>query len=189
MLKRKPSTLQQRGDALAEALFRYDGPPLKLPTPAQRRAQTRRNAAVSLAACKKRYEKGEKAALLRAIDRCAAAGVPIPDWAAKAFEEKYRAVVYRFETSSWDDVFGKPRDSAAKLSARRQRRELQLPVYDRVSVLKGETGKSNDEVFRRVAAEFGIGEPTVKRYYEDYVRFFWSAEPDKPAKSVQKSRR
>ena len=56
----KPLTLEQRR-AEIEALFRdVDGPPLKLPKLAQRRAQTRRNAAVSLAACKKQYEEGRK---------------------------------------------------------------------------------------------------------------------------------
>jgi hypothetical protein len=167
----KPLTPEQRRVQI-EALFRdVDGPPLKLPAPAQRRAQTGRNAAVSLAACKKQYEAGDKAALLGAINRCATAGLPIPDWAAKAFRENYRATAWEFKHRSWDDVFDKP-NKGKNLHAARQARNLREKVYLRVLRLRKKRPKPRD-IFQIVADEHCITRRMARRYFENFGKFYF----------------
>jgi hypothetical protein len=176
MPKRNPPTLEQRR---AQSLARleslttwHDGPPLKIPTVAQRRAQSRRNAAVSLAACKKRYEEGDKAALLKAINECAGSGVLIPDWAAKAFKASYRAAAWEFKHRSWDNVFGQPHKSK-NLHAARQARKLRQAVYDRVGQLRATRPKPRD-IFQTVADELDISSArTAKRYFDNFRNFYF----------------
>lgn len=145
--------------------------PLKLPTLQQRRAQSRRNAAVSLAAYKKQYEEGEKAALLSAINRCAESGVPIPVWAAEAFRKNYRATVWEFKHRSWDDVFGKP-NQGKNLRSARKARNLRLAVHDRVQQLRKTRPKPRD-IFQIVAKELRISKRTAKRYFENFRKFYF----------------
>ena len=144
---------------------------LKLPTLQQRRAQSRRNATASLATCKKQYEEGEKAALLSAINRCAEAGVPIPDWAADAFRKNYRATAWEFEHRSWDDVFGKP-NRGKNLRSARKARNLRLAVYDRMQQLRATRPKPRD-IFQIVADELRISKRTAKRYFENFRKFYF----------------
>ena len=63
-----------------------------MPTPEERKQQSARNRAAMLEGCEARFKEGEAGALLKAVEVCGT-HQPLPEWAARAFKEKYRAVV------------------------------------------------------------------------------------------------
>jgi hypothetical protein len=117
-----------------------------------------------LAAERKSFEKGDKAALLRILWLCAAHRLPLPDWAGDAIAAACFAA-WDGEIESWDDVFGKPWGDGG------QRRAVQtnsrgVEVWTRVRRLVDEEGAAiTNDLFDRVGEEFGLSRPIISRLY------------------------
>jgi hypothetical protein len=107
------------------------------------------------------------------------------EWAADAYQKKYRATVWEFRHASWDEVFGKPHPPNAKLPARRQAKRLQWSVYVRMKDHLA-TEASVEEAIEVVAAQLKIPEARVKRYY-DACRH-WLSDAWALHEEVQKSK-
>jgi hypothetical protein len=108
------------------------------------------------------HEAGNKLAVLHAIDACATAGLPLPQWAADAFCKAFDEVRF-FRCASWDEVFGVPIKKHEKLPAKEQQSRLQIRVWVRVSQLREATPRRN--VFPEVAAEFKIGVAMARKHF------------------------
>jgi hypothetical protein len=120
----------------------------------------------AMASLQRKYEDGEKGALLRAISICAHEGYLLPPWAAwaaKAFDDAYTATIHDFQFASWDDAFGKPHPKHIKLPAQRQAMRLTLVVWARVIELREKT--PHRDVFPDVAKELGISSAVTKKYF------------------------
>src|SRR4051812_17211287 len=78
-----------------------------------------------------RFASGDKSAILDAVYHAARFGAALPEWAASAFQNAYKAVRVNFDLRSWDDAFGKP-GRGRKLAANKQRAQLAWAVYWRV---------------------------------------------------------
>jgi hypothetical protein len=114
-----------------------------------------------------RFNAGDRQILLWAINDCAESGDPIPDWAAKALRKiLYGAAKGRF--NSWDDedAFGK---IFAKSARKRgiQSDARMFDVYDKVIKYSEDGFKIDDNLFKRVGKELGIGKKeTVKKLWK-----------------------
>jgi len=116
-----------------------------------------------LAAERKSFEKGDKAALLRTLWLCAAHRLPLPDWAGDAIGFACFAA-WDGEIESWDDVFGKPWGDGQRRRVQTQSRSID--VWTRVRQLVGEEGAAiTNDLFDRVGKEFGLSRSIVSRLY------------------------
>lgn len=140
-------------------------------TSRQRKAQSRRNAQALLAACEQDFIGGNDGALLLAINWCAGAGLPLPKWAAAAFQTKYRNTVWESKHRSWDAVFGKPNKGKNFLAADKAERSS-MKIYERVRQLRAKRPKPA-RIFKTVADEMRMSERTVKRCFEDFRKFYF----------------
>jgi hypothetical protein len=146
--------------------------PPQLLTLRQRRAQVRRNAAGLVADCRKRFDAGELGALLEAINWCAGGGIPIPRWAADAFQQKFRATVWAFKHRSWDAVFGKP-NRGKNIHAAKKAKDLSLAVYLMVQELRAKRPKPRG-IYQTVATKLRISTAReTKRYFENFRKFYF----------------
>jgi hypothetical protein len=95
----------------------------------------------------RQFDRGDKAALLRAIFECAKTGIPLPPRCAKAF---MRAMTETISGPgphrSWDDVFGKPHGKHTKIHAKVQEENWRWRVY--FAVLSEQSGPSREKLIR-----------------------------------------
>lgn len=114
---------------------------------------------------RKKFEQGDKMALLAAIRTCANHDLPLPRWASRAFVVAYDRVL-NCKLGSWDDAFGRPYPKGSHLSALRKRRLYTMPV--RMAVTRAsESGRPIDEtLFEEIGQQFGLGKTlTMELYY------------------------
>jgi len=70
----------------------------------------------------RQFDRGDKAALLRAVFECAKAGIPLPPRCAKAFMRVMTETISGpGPHRSWDDAFGKPHGKHTKIHAKVQK--------------------------------------------------------------------
>jgi len=126
-----------------------------------------------LEAERKNYEGGEKMALLAAIRICALHELPLPDWTAKAFIQRYGEVL-NCRTGSWDEAFGQPYPGK-HVPDLRQRRELRVMVPMRIKELRSQddpppmnASRKHEGVYNQVAREFGVGRTYVTELWKDH---------------------
>ena len=107
------------------------------------------------------YRKGNKAALIKALEVCALNSLPLPRWCEMAYLSAYREIC-QYEARSWDDVFGRPHPKGTHLETKREIFLKSDSVYDRINeILKTEPNIPIDKyLFERVGCEFGIGGAT-----------------------------
>jgi hypothetical protein len=96
------------------------------------------------------YERGDKSALLNTIMLSILFRQPLPEWAAKAFEDAYNRVTMG-GARSWDDVFGKPHLGKHKLSA--ALKNLKYGVHRRVRELHEGGERRGLDALRRAAPQ------------------------------------
>src|SRR5690606_15978690 len=114
---------------------------------------------------RKKFEQGDKMALLAAIRTCANHDLPLPRWVSRAFVVAYDRVLH-CKVGSWDDAFGRPYPKGSHLSALRKRRLYTMPV--RMAVTRAsESGRPIDEtLFEEIGQQFGLGKTlTMELYY------------------------
>jgi hypothetical protein len=126
-----------------------------------------RMAANACERAKRRFERGDKGAILEAGFECANANTLLPNWARDAFIRAYMETVIGPPLHrSWDEVFGKPHDKKDhKLYAKFQAQKLLFPVY--VSVLDARAKNPRKDVFESVGKKFGIGKSHCKKYFNN----------------------
>lgn len=119
------------------------------------------------------FEAGDGAALLEAVRVCAVNDLPLPAWAARAFVERVDRV-FRFETGSWDDAFGRPYRKGIRLADARRRWRQREVVYERVRELVEREGSSiGDPLFERVGKEIGLAKSVVNELYYETLNASW----------------
>jgi hypothetical protein len=124
------------------------------------------HAAPLLAKHRRRFRAGEAEALLDALELCAAYRVPLPEWAANEFLNRFYAWA-EFRTATLDEAFGVARPKGTHLKARRLREALRFDILQEVSRLRSEKMPLSDEIFEKVARLVGTSyKRTRKIYYE-----------------------
>lgn len=110
-------------------------------------------------------ETGDKAAILEALSICSLSDLPIPKWCAKAYLKAYRSV-RQYRAKSWDDAFGRPHPKNTKIGAKRDEREKEFILYDRVEEMKKKNPKTDKKtILERTGKELCIGEKLAEKYY------------------------
>ena len=101
-----------------------------------------------------------------AIYLCALNDFSIPEWCAMAYLSAVRKVKF-YQAKSWDDVFGQPHPKGTHLGAKRQIREKQFIVYDRITKLKDADPNIpiDGYLFEKIGRELGIGSKTLTEEY------------------------
>src|SRR4029079_17474003 len=81
------------------------------------------------------FKKGDKAALLRALNMCLAVKMEVPEWACMAFLDAFHS-----HPKTWDDVFGRPLQKGAQPAKLRKYKSLGPPLvsYARELMTLGE---------------------------------------------------
>jgi hypothetical protein len=120
----------------------------------------RRNA---LAELEQRHDKGERGAVLDALDHCFSCRPikEVPEWAREAFCKGY-AEIFNARAKSWDVPFGKPK---GHLKQRRRRQELQFLIWKYVRELRATGMGLDDGMFAMVGKKVGVGTRQAKRMY------------------------
>jgi hypothetical protein len=114
---------------------------------------------------RRQFEAGEDWALLDAVDFCARAGMPMPEWLVQAFCDRYVDWCL-FRVKSLDDAFKVKRPKKMKLKARERRERLKPQVVLWVLRLQRERRVPFDEaLFERVGKQLGIGKTTANKIY------------------------
>jgi hypothetical protein len=119
-----------------------------------------------LDACKEHFEKGNRWALMQAIDVCATYREPLPDWAAAAYREAFESV-RTGRAKSWDAVFGKPYPKGSHGAAIYKRQTVMWPIFNAVLQFRAKDKKValDTALFERVGKIFGIGKTQVSEFY------------------------
>src|SRR5829696_3617536 len=136
----------------------------KQPTREARIEQDKRNATVVLGIYQRRFENGDRTALMDAVRTCAESGVLQPDWLAT---EIISAVTKArsYEIKSWDDVLGRPPSPKFNDHRDAERKQIHMMwmVWMRVEELSKAEKISGDDLFAAVGPEFGIGKKLCKK--------------------------
>ena len=127
-------------------------------------------AAPRLANYHKHFRAGEAEALLDALELCAAYRVPLPEWAANEFLERFYAWA-EFRTATLDEAFGVARPKGTQLKARRLREALRFYVLREVRRLRNEGMPMSDEIFETVAAAVGISKKRASKIYYETPKY------------------
>jgi hypothetical protein len=115
---------------------------------------------------RRQHKKGDKAALMRALNLCAECRIAMPEWVAANFHAAYRRVAEYYEANSWDHVFGKPHPAGTKLRAQFKRRQLQPLVYNAIKARHLHDGEPLDEaLFESVGKRAGVSMSTAREWY------------------------
>lgn len=113
---------------------------------------------------RKRFEMGDRAALLDAIRLCADHRVVMPDWVVQAFNLGHDKVRH-FRTKSWDDAFGRPHPKGVHLAAQRKKRVKSRAVWFAVRAMHHEGASIDESTFAKVGRMFNLGTTLVAEYY------------------------
>ena len=117
--------------------------------------------------CRKRFEAGEAAALLDALDYCARSGTAMPLWLAEAYCSRY-ILWLTYKVKTLDQAFGAER-KGERIPERRKRLLLEPRVAMEVDKLHRQEKLPIDEaLFERVGKNLSI-RPGMARdiYYKD----------------------
>lgn len=133
---------------------------------------------------------GDGFSVLAAVASCAMHGLVMPDWLARAFLRRYRAV-QQLRVDSWDapEAFGRPYPKGAQITAMRRRRLNRLkvalavrqfvemhpdapldPEWSRIGSLVAKSDKEAQKLFSE-ALKMGLAiEPSEIRSRQGYPR-------------------
>ena len=129
----------------------------------------------TLAELKQRHGKGDRGAVLDALDHCFSCRPikEVPEWAREAFCKGY-AEIFNAHAGSWDDVFGKPK---GHLKQRRRRKEIEFRVWmvralnagrnpiDDKRAIAVDKKPIDGEMFATVGKRLGVGPRQAKSMY------------------------
>jgi hypothetical protein len=120
-----------------------------------------------LALLKKKYEEGEKEAVLTILFVHLEHGLPLPPWLTTAFCDAYDRYL-NFEVKSLDELFG-GRRKGMQIGAARRRLEKRDEVFWRVQELRKAGRSVNRDLFNAVGKEFGISGAKADSFYYEVV--------------------
>ena len=116
--------------------------------------------------CRERFEAGESAALLNAVDLCARSGLPLPLWARQAFCDRFVDwALYRAPTL--DAAFGVTRPARAKIGALARREAKRAHVVSQVVDLHLAGVPLDERLFAQVGEALRLSGGTVKSIFYD----------------------
>jgi hypothetical protein len=115
------------------------------------------------------YERGNKFALMVAIDECAWANSPMPNWAAIAYREAF-AEVHSARVRSWDIVFGKPfKPKEADLVKKKQR--LMMTIGNDIVDYRNRGGSLTSEGYETIAERHHVNRDFVQDCWKEFQFF------------------
>lgn len=117
---------------------------------------------------RKRFEDGDRYALMTAIRICANHDLPLPGWVSKAFIHAYDTVT-NARSKSWNEVFGSPYPKGTNLNALKKKRELRFAVHGTIiGIVKTAPDTPIDShLFEKVGSKFNIGKTLAEEYYRE----------------------
>jgi hypothetical protein len=124
-----------------------------------------------LEAYRRRYERGDGEALLRALDVCLSCFRGSPDWVADAF---FRAMSdwLAYRAATLDEAFGVQR-KGEHIAQRRQREELRPEIMLEIARLAQQGKPMDDRTFARVGAQIGKSPSYVSALYYESASDAW----------------
>lgn len=127
-------------------------------------------AATKLIADKSRIENGDGFDVLQAVADCALHGLVMPDWLARAYLKRYRAV-QRLHVASWDEAFGSPYKKGAQIAAMRRRRNNRLAIWKAVTDFRNaHPGEPLDPYWESLGRQVGEGRTNAQKLYSEALR-------------------
>ena len=121
--------------------------------------------------CRKGYEEGANAALLQALRICARADLVMPEWAARGYIKAWDT--FRLaRAKTLDEAFGVSWPKGKHLSATRKQIMNDLGVLMRVEELNESGMPIDDQLFRKVGKELGLGKTLTSDYYYSAKAFY-----------------
>lgn len=121
---------------------------------------------------------GNGYSVLKAVALCAQHGLALPDWLARVFLKRYRAVR---GAGSWDaeDVFGRPYPKGAQLSALRRRRLNRVRVCNAVAaaINRDPDCKIDTAFWEEIGRVIGEGKSNAQRLHAEAVRIGFASSP------------
>jgi hypothetical protein len=124
------------------------------------------------------HKEGDNLSVIKGLSICIQYDLPIPQWCAKGFLTGVQEV-NMCRAKSWDDVFGRPYQKGAHLSALMKRKMYRAKVWFRIQDLKKQNPAIalDEHLFESVGREFGIGGKTLTQdYYYEFEEFMRKAE-------------
>lgn len=122
-----------------------------------------------MVALERKFRRGERAALLEAVEYCVWTRIPIPEWARREYLRAFDAWK-SYECRTLDEAFGVDRPKNLNLAGQRSRRKKQLLAWLRVSDLKNSMPLI--EAFAKAAEELDISDSRARDYYYAQERRF-----------------
>ena len=118
-----------------------------------------------------RYEAGDGIAIIDAVNICAGYTLPLPEWAALAFCDKYSQLLsYEFRTL--DQAFGAFHRKHLDVDAQERRAELGQAAAWLKALKEAEGVPVGEGMWDEIGEELGIPGPTLsKMYYKWYKDF------------------
>lgn len=115
--------------------------------------------------CRRRFEAGDKTALLDAIDLCARSGTVMPVWLAEAYGAGYTAWA-TYKVRSLDQAFGVER-KGKRITDLQRREALKAIVVIEVDKLRQENTPTGEGLFEKVSKKLKIPTGQVRAIYYD----------------------
>jgi len=129
-------------------------------------SETDKHLAKILAILKRRFKKGDKTAILKAIQQCFQMKKPVPEWLRLAFLQAYDAAT-GYEIKSWAEVFGAVHPKGTHLKKERRSLMLRGSIVGRVQELKAAGFPIDKLLFETIGKEFGLSGTTASEIYYD----------------------
>jgi hypothetical protein len=119
----------------------------------------------------RRYERGDRTALLQALDLCLECFRGSPSWIADAVMDAIRRWL-AYEVATLDEAFGVTR-SGKHINSLREREALRPAIMLRVAQLQQQGEPIGSDTFAKVGNEIGKSEPYVRAVYYDRASAGW----------------
>ena len=122
---------------------------------------------------KERVVNGTGFDVLQAVAACAIAGLVMPDWLARAYLRRYRAVSTA-RADSWDapNAFGKPYKKGTQVAALKRRRENRMVVvnFAHESISMNPEQAIDNYFWERIGEATGEGKTNAQKLFSEAVR-------------------
>jgi len=119
----------------------------------------------------RRYERGDRTALLQALDLCLDCFHGSPNWVADATMDAIRRWL-AYEAATLDEAFGVKR-SGKHINSLREREALRPAIMMRVIQLHQQGEAIGSDTFAKVGKEIGRSEPYVRAIYYEAASAAW----------------
>lgn len=118
--------------------------------------------------------------VLAAVAVCAQHGLAMPDWLARSYLKRYRAV-QQLHVASWDDegAFGRPYPRGAQVGAMRRRRLNRVKVANAVTeFVQGNPDSPLEPEWPRIGALVSKSDKEAQKLYSEALRMGPFVKPE-----------